>query len=76
MSKDSPTSSPTRAISHAQWLRKQFSGAPSAGDSGAQGEVWPDLLVDRRTVAERRVAPPTLALDTLSIERNNIVSIR
>ena len=37
------------------------------------GQVWPDLLVDRRTVAERRITPN---LDTLAIERNNIVSIR
>ncbi len=77
MNRDTP-SSPTRgSISHAQWLRKQFSGTPSSGsgESGSQGggEVWPDLLVDRRTVAEKRII---YSLDTLAIERNNIVSIR
>lgn len=34
--------------------------------------MWPDLLVDRRTVAEKRII---YSLDTLAIERNNIVSI-
>ena len=40
--------------------------------------MWPDLLVDRRTVAERRVASSAarLDMDTIAIERNNIVSIR
>ena len=75
-----PLTSPSRGgISHAQWLRRHFSGTPSAGsgESGQQGggEAWPDLLVDRRSVAERRITPcPNL--DTLAIERNNIVSIR
>ena len=77
MSRDSPTSPTRGGISHAQWLRRQFSGTPSSGsgEMGAAGggEVWPDLLVDRRTVAERRITPN---LDTLAIERNNIVSIR
>ena len=75
-----PLTSPSRGgISHAQWLRRQFSATPSSGsgESGHQGvgEAWPDLLVDRRSVAERRITPSP-HLDTLSIERNNIVSIR
>ena len=75
MSKDSSSgaTSPSRGISHAQWLRKTFSSDDGAG--GSSGDVWPDLLVDRRSVAERR-SVQTLSFDTLTIERNNIVSIR
>ena len=76
MSKESSAVSPSKGLSHAQWLRKQFSGQSSSGESQGPGpdHPWPDLLVDRRTLAERRQTH--LCHDTLAVERNNIVSIR
>ena len=73
----SPGSSTPSTPSHAQWLRRQFSGGgPSSCaslyypglchtcDTGGEGVArrdsesleapWPDLLVDRRTLQERR----------------------
>ena len=73
MSRDSPATSPSRGISHSAWLRRTFSGDSGHG-LGAEN-VWPDLLVDRRSLAERRQAP-TQGWNTFAIERNNIVGLR
>jgi len=72
MSRDSPATSPSRGISHSAWLRRTFSGDSGHG-LGAEN-VWPDLLVDRRSLAERRQAP-TQGWNTFAIERNNIVGL-
>jgi len=72
MSRDSPATSPSRGISHSAWLRRTFSGDSGHG-LGAEN-VWPDLLVDRRSLAERKQAP-TQGWDTFAIERNNIVGL-
>ena len=61
------------APSHAQWLRRQFSGQARGESFDSSSEVWPDLLVDRRTMGERRVWKNR---DPVALERNNLVSIR
>jgi len=58
------------APSHAQWLRRQLSSHSDSIDS--QTEAWPDLLVDRRSMVERRVWKDR---DPLVLERNNLVGI-
>jgi len=59
------------APSHAQWLRRQLSSHGSESfDSSA--EAWPDLLVDRRSMVERRVWKDR---DPVVLERNNLVRI-
>lgn len=68
-----PHSSPGRggAPSHAQWLRRTFSG--HGGESfDSSAEAWPDLLVDRRSMGERRLWTNR---DPVALERNNLVSI-
>ena len=60
------------APSHAQWLRRQLSG-PRGESFDSTGESWPDLLVDRRSMVERRMWTNR---DPVALERNNLVSIR
>jgi hypothetical protein len=60
------------APSHAQWLRRTLSG--HGGESfDSSAEAWPDLLVDRRSMVERRLWTNR---DPVALERNNLVSIR
>jgi len=67
----SPNSTPSTP-SHAQWLRRQFSA-----EGGSSIDSWPDLLVDKRTMQEKRLVTsrPGLVRDPSAIERNNLVRI-
>jgi len=60
------------APSHAQWLRRQFSGQARGESFDSSCDAWPDLLVDRRTMGERRVWKNR---DPVALERNNLVTI-
>ena len=53
--------------SHTQWLRKQF----SSQENRSNGEVGPDLLVDKRRMA---FGNSGIDVELSLIERNNIVN--
>ena len=65
-----PNASPVRGPTHAQWLRRQLSGH---GSESTESDAWPDLLVDRRSIVERRIWK---VRDPVALERNNLVKIR
>lgn len=72
----SPGSSTPSTPSHAQWLRRQFSGGGEGvarRDSESLEAPWPDLLVDRRTLQERRQG--RVGSDPGALERSNLVAI-
>ena len=77
----SPSSSQPATPSHtAAWLRRQFSGGGSGGgdlnsnkESGEREDQWPDLLVDRRPIQERRGQAG--AKECSAVERNNLVAV-
>jgi len=64
-----PNASPVRGPTHAQWLRRQLSGH---GSESTESDAWPDLLVDRRSIVERRIWK---VRDPVALERNNLVKI-
>ena len=77
----SPSSSQPPTPSHtAAWLRRQFSGGgdvnsnkESTGGEREESQQWPDLLVDRRPMQERR---SQAGKDCISaVERNNLVAV-
>ena len=78
----SPSSSQPATPSHtAAWLRRQFSGSGSGGDlnsnkeqqGGEREDQWPDLLVDRRPMQERRSQAG--GKECSAVERNNLVAV-
>lgn len=80
MSEYSPFGTPHSSPGHggelqrstsAQWLRRQFSSHNLEGFENS-GEAWPDLLIDRRSITERKLWK---IRDPISLERTNLVSI-
>ena len=73
----SPSSSQPSTPSHtAAWLRRQFSGGDvnsNKESSGEREDQWPDLLVDRRPISERR--GQVGGKECSAIERNNLVGV-
>ena len=77
----SPSSSQPATPSHTTaWLRRQFSGGGSGGDlnsnkesGGEREDQWPDLLVDRRPMQERRSQAG--GKECSAVERNNLVAV-
>lgn len=77
----SPSPSQPATPSHtAAWLRRQFSGGGGGGgdlnsnkESGEREDQWPDLLVDRRPIQERR--GQIGGKECSAVERNNLVAV-
>ena len=77
----SPSSSQPSTPSHtAAWLRRQFSSGGGGGadlnsnkESAEREDHWPDLLVDRRPIQERR--GQVGEKECSAVERNNLVAV-
>ena len=75
----SPSSSQPSTPSHtAAWLRRQFSSGGGADlnsnkESAEREDHWPDLLVDRRPIQERR--GQVGEKECSAVERNNLVAV-
>ena len=79
----SSSSQPPTPSHTAAWLRRQFSGGgggdvnsnkeSGGGETREECQQWPDLLVDRRPMQERR---SQAGKDCISaVERNNLVAV-
>ena len=77
----SSSSQPPTPSHTAAWLRRQFSGGgdvnsnkeSTGGETREESQQWPDLLVDRRPMQERR---SQAGKDCISaVERNNLVAV-